>query len=155
MIKQSVDVVYTSSKVTVTIMKKNMHRSFFVLRVTLHKTIQTDTLHIIFDSVEAGLKNTTDTMYIEMDVVACDFISLSNLETISNRLHAMRSLIANKLNATFIKCSDDSYYGRGIYGTLLAFFRSLYTPIKPYDFYCNENDLLRLYTKYEKITSST
>lgn len=141
--------VFSNNEVTISVYNLKISRNFFAIKVTLHTNIKTKTIDLIFDSIEACLKNASDTIYIEMDVVDCELISLSQLEQISSKLGTLRKLLSQKLVATFIRCSNDTYWAKGVYGALISFFKTIYTPVKPYEFYFTEKDRISLYTKYE------
>ena len=141
--------VFSNNDVTISVYNLQISRNFFAIKVTLHTNIKTETICLVFDSIEACLNNANDTIYIEMDIANCELISLSQLEQISRKLGTLRRLLSQKLVATFIRCSNDTYWAKGMYGTLISFFKTLYTPVKPYEFYFTEKDRISLYTKYE------
>ena len=143
------NIVFSNNDVTINVCNMRIARNFFTIRVTLHTNMKTENIELIFDSIEACLHNAVGTIYIEMDVVQCELISLIQLEQISRKLGTLRKLLSQKLVATFIRCSNDTYWARGIYGTLISFFKTLYVPVKPYEFYFTEKDRISLYTKYE------
>ena len=155
MIILSNEIVYSNNEVDVHISNIQLQRSFFTLKVTLQKNMNNETIGIISDSIETFLTNANGTVYVVMNIVNCDFISLRQLEKIGNKLISLKPLFSKKLVATFIKCSNDIYWAKGIYSTLISFFRTLYTPVKPYEFFFDDNDLENLYNKFESITFST
>ena len=141
--------VYASADLSINIIQSRYERDFFTIRLTLHKNLTSESIAIIFESVKACLLNSDGRMYIELDVVKCELLSLNQLEIIGRNLSSLRPLLMEKLVASFIKCSDDTYNCRGIYGSLVTFFQTLYKPVRPYDFFFTDEDRSALYHKYE------
>lgn len=128
----------------------NHARKFFTLNVTTKSTVTTDTIKLWAGICRNFLTTATDKVYIHMDIKDTEIVTIQQLSLVASELNSMKSLIDNRLMCSIFTMSDDTYFARGVAGTLKTFFNTVYTPVRPIEFVQKDATLIDIMVKYEQ-----
>lgn len=129
-------------------------RKFFILNVKTKSVVTTDTINLWAGICKNFLKTATDKVYIHMDIKDTEIITIQQLSLVASELNTMKPFIEQRLICSIFTMSDDTYFARGIAGTLKTFFNTVYTPVRPIEFVHKKDTVQTIIEKYESTDSN-
>ena len=120
-----------------------------VLYIKTHGNLPSDHMNIFYSIVKEFFKISTTKVYIVINATETDTMTISQIETLSTELKHLRPVLEEKLISTFIVLNEDTYWGRGIAETLKAFFKKIYTPVRPIEFLMSDEKVWECIMDYE------